>query len=168
MHVPAGRAAAVLTFVMGAACAAPLAAGESGDFKLFTSAVHDYTVLEHAGRTITGGPLEGAATVVETSGGPFAEGADYRMTCLVYAKKSGDGLDLEAPCALTDADGDSWYVIAERRAGDVEVGGGGRGVQRIVGGDGKYADATGSCRYATDYLPDDWLVVVSDCEWRKP
>ena len=168
MQVPVRRAVAVLAFAAGAACAAPLAAGESGGFKLFTGAVHDYTVLEHAGRTITGGPLEGTAAVVETSGGPFAEGANYRMTCLVYARKSGDGLDLEAPCALTDADGDSWYVIAERRAGDVEVGGGGRGVQRIVGGTGKYADATGSCRYSTDYLPDNRLVVVSACEWRSP
>ena len=168
MQIPARRVVAVLVFAAGAACAAPLAAGESGSFKLYTSAVHDYTVMKHAGRTITGGPLEGTAAIVETSGGPFAEGASYRVTCLVYARKSGAGLDLEAPCALTDADGDSLYVTAERRAGDTEVGGGGQGVQRILGGAGKYADVTGNCRYTTDYLPDDRLVSATTCEWRKP
>ena len=168
MRILSARVVAVLVLSSSVACAAPLAAGESGEFVFLVSVVHDYTVLEHAGQTITGGPLEGTGAVVESSGAPFAEGANYRATCLVYAKKSDAGIDLEAPCAFTDADGDSWYAMAERRAGDVEVGGGGQGNQRIVGGTGKYAGVAGNCPYTTGYLPDNWLVSTSACEWRKP
>ena len=168
MRVLSARVVAVLALASSVACAAPLAAGESGEFAFLVSVVHDYTVLEHAGQTITGGPLEGTGAVVESSGAPFAEGANYRVRCVVYSKKSEAGLDLEAPCAFTDAGGDSWYAVAERRAGDVEAGGGGHGNQRIVGGTGKYAGVAGNCPYTTGYLPDNWLVSTSTCEWRKP
>ena len=42
------------------------------------------------------------------------------------------------------------------------------GNQRIVGGTGKYAGVAGNCPYTTNYLPDNWLVSTSACEWRKP
>ena len=55
----------------GVVCAAQIAvAGESGSFDVIESAVHDYTVMEHAGTTITSGPLHGTATIVRSSGGP--------------------------------------------------------------------------------------------------
>ena len=168
MRILSAQVVAVLAFASSVACVAPLAAGESGEFAFLESVVHDYTVLEHAGQTITGGPLEGTGVVVESSGAPFAEGASYRATCLVHAKKSDAGIDLEAACTFTDADGDSWYAMAGRRAGDVEAGGGGQGNQRIVGGTGKYAGVAGNCPYTTGYLPDNWLVSTSACEWRKP
>jgi len=156
-------AASALTCFAGAATA-----GESGSFTLLNSFVRDYTVLEHAGETITGGPLQGTATVIESSGGPFADGAHYRLTCVVYARRSDAGLDLEAPCTHTDREGDEWYVVAIRRAGDTEVGGGGQGVRRILGGMGKYAGVTGKCPYTTSYMPDDWAVSTAVCEWQKP
>ncbi len=59
---------------------------------------------------------------------------------------------------MTDESGDRVYLLAERREGDVAVGGGGRGVQRIVGGTGRYAGVTGDCPYTTSHLPDRWLV----------
>ena len=143
-------------------------AGESGSFELLNSFVRDYTVLEHAGETVTGGPLQGTATVIESSGGPFADGANYRLTCVVYGRRSDAGLDLEAPCTHTDSEGDEWYVVAIRRSGDTEVGGGGQGIRRIVGGTGKYGRITGSCPYTTNYMPDDWAVSTAVCEWEKP
>ena len=168
MKTRSRRIAAALAAAAGVACAAPLAAGETGDFEILTSYVHGYASVEYAGRTITGGPLDGTGVVIKTSGGPFAEDANYRVRCVVYSKKSKAGLDLEAPCAFTDADGDTWYATSERRAGDVQVGGGGSGSQKIEGGVGKYAGVTGSCRYTTSYLPDDWTVSRRSCEWRKP
>ena len=168
MNIRPGRIAAVAAAVVGVACAGPLAAGESGSFTFIESAVHDYTVLEFSDQTITGGPLEGTGTVVGSSGGPFAEGGNYRATCLVYVKKAEAGIDLEAPCTFTDSDGDAWYAMAKRRAGDVAVGGGGRGNQMLVGGTGKYAGVMGNCPYTTSYLPDAWLVSISTCEWRRP
>lgn len=168
MKVLSGKMAAVLAAAASIACAAPLAAGESGSFDMLTSYVHGYTTVEYAGRTVRGGPLDGTGTILETSGGPFAEGMNYRISCVVYSKESDAGLDLEAPCAFTDSEGDTWYAASKRRAGDVEVGGGGRGSQEIDGGTGRYAGVTGSCRYTTSYLPDGWLVSQRSCEWRKP
>jgi len=150
-------------------CAAQTAfAEESGTYELIASEVHDYTTLEHAGRTITGGPLEGTASIVATSGGPFTDGADYRVTCVVYVKKSDAGLDLEAPCTMTDGAGDALYVLAERRAGDVAAGGGGRGNHRILGGTGKFSGIVGNCPYTTSYLPGKWIVTRAKCTWRRP
>ena len=145
----------------------PATADESGSFKLLSSFVRDYTVLEHAGATITAGPLQGTATVIESSGGPFADSANYRLTCVVYGKMSDAGLDLEAPCTYTDSNGDSLYIVATRRTGDTETGGGGQGIRRILGGTGKYASVRGGCLYTTSYMPDDWAVSTAVCKWRK-
>ncbi len=159
----------VAAWVLICACAAqPAVAGESGSFELQESYVHDYTTMQHAGTTITGGPLRGTGVIARSSGGLFPEGGSYGITCLVYAKKSKKGLDLEAPCTFTDSSGDMFYLMAIRRAGVIQVGGGGQGVQRIVGGTGKYAGVTGACPYVTTYLPDKWLVSKATCKWQKP
>ena len=150
-------------------CAAQTAfAEERGTYELIATQVRDYTTLEHAGRTITGGSLQGTASIVATSGGPFADGANYRVSCVVYVKKSDAGLDLEAPCTMTDEAGNALYVLAERRAGDVAAGGGGTGIHRILGGTGKYAGIVGGCPYTTSYLPDKWIVTRGTCTWRRP
>ena len=157
--------AAALLFVSGAQTAL---AGGSGSFRLLESAVHDYTAMKHAGRTVTAGPLRGTAMIVDSSGGPFAEGTHYNLLCVVYAKKSKSAIDLEAPCTLTDSSGDELYVLAKRSAGDVEVAGGGSGSQAILGGTGKYRGVTGKCPYTTGYLPDKWLVSTAACTWSGP
>lgn len=158
-------AAAALLVVSGAETAS---AGGSGSFRLLESAVHDYTAMKHAGRTVTAGPLRGTATIVDSSGGPFAEGGHYNLLCVVYAKKSDSAIELEAPCTLTDSSGDELYLLARRSAGDVEVAGGGSGSQAILGGTGKYRGVTGECPYTTGYLPDKWLVSTGTCAWRGP
>ncbi len=152
-----------------AVCAAQTAfAEESGTYELIATEVHDYTTLKHAGRTITGGSLQGTASIVATSGGPFTDGADYRVTCVVYVKKSDAGIDLEAPCTMTDEAGDALYVVAERRAGTIAAGGGGTGIHRILGGTGKFSGIAGRCPYTTSYLPDKWIVTRATCTWRRP
>ena len=148
-------------------CAAQTAAA-SGSFGFINSFVRDYTTLEHAGRVITGGPLHGTFTVIESSGGPFVAGESGLTTCLVYAKKSDAGLDLEAPCTNTDPSGDKWFMLSARKAGDIEAGGGGKGRRELLGGTGKYAGVTGSCTYTASYLAENRHVSTAACEWRKP
>ena len=165
----ARRALRVPAAALFAVCAAQTAsAAETGSFELIMTAVHDYTTLEHAGRTITVGPLQGTARVVAASGAPFSEGANHRVSCVVYGKRSKAGIDLEAPCTITDEAGDRLYVVSVRRAGDIAVGGGGKGSYQIQGGTGKFSGLGGDCAYKTSYLPDKWLVTRTTCTWRKP
>ena len=145
-----------------------VAAGESGSFSYVASLVYDYTTLEHAEQTFTGGPLHGTVTVTESSGGPFAEGQHGVVTCFVYSRKSDAGLDLETPCTNTDASGEQWFLMALRKAGDIQAGGGGEGRQELMGGTGKYAGLSGACVYTADYLSDDRVVSQARCEWQKP
>ena len=145
-----------------------VAAGESGSFSYVASFVYDYTTLEHAEQTFTGGPLHGTITVTGSSGGPFAEGQTGVTTCFVYSRKSDAGLDLETPCTNTDASGEQWFIMAIRKAGDIQVGGGGEGRQEFMGGTGKYAGLSGACTYTADYLSGDRVVSQGRCEWRKP
>ncbi len=161
--LPAFVGALCIVFAVQAA-----AAGENGSFELLETHVHDYTTLKHAGREITGGSLRGTGTIIESSGGLFAKGENYTMTCVVYARKSETGIDLEVPCVMVASTGDELYLLAERRAGDLEAGGGGQGSQRIVGGTGAYAGVTGDCPYTTSYLPENWLVSRGTCAWHRP
>ena len=152
-----------------AVCAPQIAfAGESGSFELIETVVHDFTTVEHAGRAITGGSLQGTASVVATSGDPFSDGANYRVTGVAYVKRSDAGIDLEASSAMTDEEGDVLYVQGERRAGNAAIGGGGTGNRRIQGSTGKYSGIVGDCPYTTSYLPDKWLVSRVTCTWRRP
>ncbi len=143
-------------------------AGDSGSFELIAIQIHDYTTLEHAGRTVTAGPLQGAASIVATSGAPFCDGTNYRATCVVYVKRQGAGIDLEAPCTMADEAGDVLYLLSERRTGNIAAGGGGTGNFQILGGTGKYAGIVGDCPYTTSYLPGKWVVTRPTCTWRKP
>ena len=78
MHA-AKRSTARMILASGMLYAAQaVAGGESGSFRYVASLVHDYTTLEHAGQTVTGGPLHGTFTVTGSSGGPFAEGQKRR------------------------------------------------------------------------------------------
>ena len=150
-------------------CAAgSAAAGESGTVELVTSFVRDYVTFDHAGGTVTGGILRGTTTVTGSSGDPFAEGESNLVVCLVYAKKTDAGMDLETPCTNTDTSGDTWFWIARRTAGDTEAGGGGEGQRELVGGTGKYVGVSGACTYSARYLADNRSVSVASCEWRKP
>ena len=70
---------------------AATATAETGTFRMTQVELHDYTSFDFAGQTITGGALEGTGTVLDSSGGPFVAGEHSRVTCMVYAKRSGTG-----------------------------------------------------------------------------
>ena len=144
------------------------AEGESGAFRALHSFGRDHTVLDHAGAAYVVGSMVGTHTVIESTGGPFAERSSGVMECLVHGKISDeDGLDLTAPCSMTDGDGDNLFLSASRWAGDVKQGSGGDGAAIILGGDGKYAGMDGVCSYSTDYLSDTQLVADVYCDWKR-
>ena len=151
-------------------CAAPGAlAQESGTYRAVTTLTVDYTTIAHAeGAEVFGGSLQGVSVIVESSGGPWVEGARNRRTCVVFGRRLAEGVNLEAPCTLTDESGDQWFTVSKRTVGDVAVGGGGGGLIQLLGGRGKYAGITGSCSYNAGYLADDWLSTEMNCEWSRP
>ncbi len=157
-------AVAAMGFVLGAHGAV---AEESGGFRLLGSLTYDYMTIDHAGGTVTGGPLEGTVTVIESTGAPFIEGADSLATCLALAKMSDAGADIDSYCTMADASGDNWYSMAKRVAGDIREGGGGPGRWELMGGTGKYAGISGACSYVTEYLPENHLVSTLDCTWER-
>ena len=142
-------------------------AEESGSYRSFRSLEYGYLTIDHGGRTFTGGILRGTRTIIESSGGPFVEGANSYTECLVFSTSSEDSISLEAPCTDADASGDVMYTRAVRNEGTVGAGGGGEGVWELLGGTGKYADISGSCTYTTEYLEGGVAVVHADCAWSK-
>ena len=141
------------------------AADGDGSFTSIASLVHDYTSIPHSDGTVVGGTSQGTSTVIESSGGPFVAGEHSQVTCVVLAWRSDAGLDLEAPCTMTAAEGDELYLVSRRRAGDVEEGTSGGGSIELMGGTGMFAGVTGACAYETDYLANDRLVTWMDCDW---
>ena len=166
--VSATRLSAALIAGAGVLGAAHIAtAEESGDIRIIRTYVQDYTTIEHGDTSYTGGPLEGSVTILRSSGGPFVEGTHERITCVVFAKSTEAGIDLDAPCTMTAPSGDTWYTHSKRRAGDVVTGGGGPGTMEILGGTGVYAGISGSCTYDVGYMPDNWVAMIADCTWQR-
>ena len=140
---------------------------ESGSVRIVRTFVQDYTTIEHGDARYTGGSGQGLVTVLESSGEPFVEGTHQRITCVVYAKSTEEGIDLDAPCTVTAPSGDEWYSVSRRRAGNIETGGGGPGTMEILGGTGVYAGIRGTCTYDVGYMPDNWVATVADCIWHR-
>ena len=163
----------MLLFAMAGAVAggviAPrfVAAQESGSFSLLQSYVHEYTTIEHAGGNVTGGSVVGTSTVLASSGAPFVEGKTDISTCIVLAKMPEQGIDLEVSCTITDQSGDNLYIAANRRDGDLQEGGGGTGRFDILGGTGKFSGMSGQCPYQTEYLPGNFVVSITTCDWQR-
>ena len=85
-----------------------------------------------------------------------------------YAKQSEAGLEVEAPCVLINAMGEKLFTLGKRTLGDIGgAGQGGEGSAQLRGGSGKFAGITGTCSYETEYLADNWLVVMLECEWER-
>ena len=78
------------------------------------------------GTTVTGGGLRGTFSVTRAEGGLFAPTLDVAGECVVFAKKTAAGIDLEAPCTFTESTTDRWYWVTSRRTGDMAA----RGVRR--------------------------------------
>ena len=157
-------AAAAALLVMAAQTAI---ADESGSFRSLRSYQHHCTTVDHGETTFIGGPIKGTGTIIESSGGPFVEGANSVFECVVLSRSGPTGILLEGPCADTDSAGDFLYSRAVRKQGDVSVDGGGEGVWELLGGTGAYAGITGSCSYRTQYLEGDLAVALADCTWSK-
>ena len=154
--------------MMSVLCAAPSAfAQESGSFSAIATYVRDFTSIEHAEGSYFGGKLEGTITTLASSGEPFVEGGHSLSTCVIFGKRSAAGLDLQTACTSTNPSGDTLYLTAERRAGDVAAGGGGQGQLELAGGTGVYAGMTGSCAYETSYLANNQVVTTTDCTWHR-
>ena len=153
---------------LAALCAAPSAfAQESGSFSVIATYVRDFTSIEHADGVYFGGSMEGSTTTLASSGAPFDEGGHSLSTCVVLGKRSAAGLDLQSACTITSPSGDTLYLTAERRAGDVEAGSGGQGELELAGGTGVYAGLAGTCAYETSYLPNNQVVTTTDCAWHR-
>jgi hypothetical protein len=140
---------------------------ESGTYDQVISLLTNYTKSERGTETVTGGSSSGTATTIQSSGGPFIAGSSVLFECIVFAKKSAAGMDLEAPCMSTDANGDKVFSVAKRRSGDVNPGGGGDGRSELLGGTGKYSGISGSCAYKADYLAGNRVVTISKCQWQR-
>ncbi len=166
MRIGKATGTALVAAVMMMAAQA-VVAEESGSYRSLRSFHHDYITIDHDGRTFTGGMLTGTRTIIESSGGPFVEGANSYTECLVFSTSSEDGISLEAPCTDTDTSGDVMYTRAVRNEGTVGAGGGGEGVWELLGGTGRYEGVTGSCTYRTEYLEGGVAVVHADCTWTK-
>ena len=54
-----------------------------------------------------------------------------------------------------------YYTLAERKQGDISAGG--KGQLKMIGSTGKYKGVTSTCEYTAKYLPENWLVVESEC-----
>lgn len=168
-EIPRGtRTAAYLAVALGMVFAAQGASAESGTYDSINSFVSNYVSFEHANQTIIGGPVQGTATTVKSSGGPFVEGASNAVECMTFAKKSPAGMDLEAPCTITDSSGDKSFIVYRRKSGDVNPGGGGVGTVELLGGTGKFSGVTGSCPYTVAFLPNNRGVTTQKCKWQKP
>ncbi len=140
---------------------------ESGTYDQVISLLTNYAKSERGPETVIGGSSSGTGTIVQSSGGPFIAGSSGPFECIVFAKKSAAGMDLEAPCTSTDAAGDKVFSVAKRKSGDVNAGGGGEGRSELVGGTGKYSGISGSCAYKADYLPGNRVVTISKCQWQR-
>jgi hypothetical protein len=141
---------------------------ESGTYEQVWSLLANYTKSERGSETVTGGSSSGTATIVKSSGGLFTEGASDVAECILFAKKSAAGLDLEAPCSTTSPAGDKIFSVAIRKIGDVTPGSTGTGKSHIAGGTGKFSGITGDCTYKVENLPPNHIVSMVKCEWQKP
>lgn len=120
----------------------------------------DFQSQDWNGGKVTVGTLKGVSEV-HGSSNPDIPNGESVQNCMVRVVRIGDSTDLVANCSFTDKDGDVQYSLAERKQGDISVGG--KGKTRFMGGTGKYKGVTGSCDYTSKFLTENWLVVESDC-----
>lgn len=156
-------------FAAGIAClalgASSLAAAESGTVEWVSSFTSHYVTFEHGDESIIGGPIDGTQTVIASSGGPFAVGDSAVFQCLVFVKKTAEGINNESPCTLGGSSPDKIFSVSRRRAGDMNAGG--QGKSELTGGTGKFAGIKGNCVYTATYLPGSRATTWNKCEWSR-
>ena len=158
-------AAGVAVLFAAGLVAAPALAQDTGTFRSVVVLLNGYTSLDHAGVRVIAGPTEGVGVTVESSAAPWVSGSSSRVSCVAFARAGTDRVNLEAPCTVTDSDGDTWFSHSTREEMNAAGGGGGKTV--ILGGTGKYAGITGSCVYSVTGLPDNWQTTAITCDWSR-
>ncbi len=143
-------------------------ASESGKFSALMSNTYDFASIEFAGTHVIAGSVQGTFTITESTGKPFNVGEHRASACVAYVKQSETGIELEAPCVLTDAAGDLLYLVLRRSEGSVGTGGSGEGHSQIVGGTGAYSGITGTCSYEVNYIGEHHVVGPAICDWQRP
>ena len=134
----------------------------AGGYKSSAALESDYEVMHWNGGTLMVGTLTGVAEIYGSTSSLITNGS-VMINCGTRILTSGSDLDLISNCIQRDMSGNEFYTVAERKAGTADVGGGGAGVQKIVGGTGKYAGVTGNCTYAVKFLEAPWITVESTC-----
>jgi hypothetical protein len=143
------------------------ALAEAGTYEAVYAFLANYASFEHGNGTVTGGSNRGATTITDSSGGLFVKGQSSAQECVILAKKTSAGINLDADCTATDVSGGKVFHHATRRTGDTTQGNG-VGTNEIVGGTGKYAGITGHCNYTVQFVPDNRGVSTLKCQWQKP
>lgn len=131
-------------------------------YKTSAVAKTDFQTMDWNGGKVTVGSLKGVLETYGSNSAAMPNGQKIQ-NCLIRVVRLGASSDVVANCTVTDADGDMLFATSERRQGDVTVGSSGKGETRFLGGTGKYEGVTGGCEYTPKYLPENWLVVESDC-----
>ena len=108
------------------------------------------------------GTLSGAAEIYGSQSSQMPNGS-VMINCGVRILSVGSDLDLISNCVQKDLSGDEFYTVAERKAGTIDTGGGGDGIQTIIGGTGKYQGVTGKCTYTVQFLESPWITVETSC-----
>ena len=140
---------------------------DSGTAEYVASFVVNYAKSEFGDTTLSAGGSSGTITITKSTGGPFVDGTSGLIECIVFAKKSPSGLDLEADCTSTFSPGDRLLWVSKRRSGDVSTGVAGEGTSQIVGGTGRFSGMSGQCSYKLDPLGSNRVVSISKCQWQK-
>jgi hypothetical protein len=79
-----------------------IALAETGTYEAVYSFLANYASFEHGSGTVTGGSNRGATTITDSSGGLFVKGQSSAQECVILAKKSSAGINLDADCTATD------------------------------------------------------------------
>ncbi|OUT79657.1 MAG: hypothetical protein CBB82_00775 [Betaproteobacteria bacterium TMED22] len=134
----------------------------AGSHKSSAILMTDYEVMDWNGGALIVGTLSGAAEIYGSQSSAMPNGS-VMINCGVRILRGGSDLDLISNCVQKDLSGDEFYTVAERKAGTLDTGGGGDGIQTIVGGTGKYQGVTGKCTYTVQFLESPWITVETSC-----
>jgi hypothetical protein len=137
-----------------------LASSADNKYQSTTIFKSDLQTQEWNGEKVTIGTLKG---VIQThaSNIPNVPNGDSIQNCTIRGVRKGESFESVSNCTITDKDGDMYFTLAERKNGDLSAGG--KGKLRVTGGTGKYFGFSSTCEYAAKYMPENWVVVESDC-----
>ena len=137
-----------------------LASSADNKYKSTTFFKSDLQTQDWDGEKVTVGTLKG---VIQThaSNIPNIPNGESIQNCTIRAVRKGESFESISNCTIKDNDGDMYFTLAERKQGDLSAGG--KGKLRVVSGTGKYLGLNSTCEYTAKYLPENWVVVESDC-----